>query len=53
METEQIRVSNAQQPKRPLRLSLSLLIGVTSWLGPYIAVSVTLLPDHKKILQLV
>lgn len=37
-------VTNAQQPKRPIRLGFSLLIGPACWLGPYVGVSATLLP---------
>lgn len=37
-------ITNAQQPKRPIRLGFSLLIGPACWLGPYVGVSATLLP---------
>lgn len=37
-------VTNDQQPKRPIRLGFSLLIGPACWLGPYVGVSATLLP---------
>lgn len=39
-----LQVTDEQQPKRPIRLGFSLLIGPACWLGPYVGVSATLLP---------
>jgi MFS family permease len=39
-----ITIGGKSQRKRPLRLGLALIVGPACWLGPYIGVSVTLLP---------
>lgn len=43
-------VTDEQQPNRPTRLGLALVIGPACWLGPYVGVSATLLP--AKIAQI-
>ncbi|MCO7126024.1 MFS transporter [Sporolactobacillus shoreicorticis] len=37
-------ITDEEQPKRPVRLGLALVIGPACWLGPYIGVAATLLP---------